>query len=80
MAHLRTGSRPVSPVPEGLSGGHQLVVAGLHRGGHSAQLWDDLDAGHRWVTDDGRSCLVLLFLMGLGALGALGALGPRRFL
>ncbi len=46
MADICTSSGPVCPVSEGHSGGNQLVVAGLHGGGHTTQLHDHMDAGH----------------------------------
>lgn len=55
MAVFCTSSGPVCPVSEGHSGGNQLVVAGLHGGGHTAQLWDHMDAGHPWASDHGTN-------------------------
>lgn len=55
MADFCTSSRPVCPVSEGHSGGNQLVVAGLHGGGHTAQLWDHVDAGHPRASDHGTN-------------------------
>ena len=51
MADFRSSSGPVCPVSESLSGGNQLVVTGLHGSGHTAQLWDHMDAGHPRATD-----------------------------
>lgn len=53
MADLCTSSRPVRQVPGGLSGANQLVVPGLHGGGHPAQLRDHVDAGHPRAADHG---------------------------
>lgn len=50
MDDLCTSSRPVRPVSKGQSGGNQLVVTGLHAGGHTGQLWDHMDAGHPRAT------------------------------
>lgn len=55
MADLCTSSRPVCPVSEGHPGGDQLVVTGLHGGGHTAQLRDHVDAGHPRATDHGTT-------------------------
>lgn len=55
MADLCTSSRPVGPVPQGWSGGNQLVVNDLHGGGHTRQLWDHMDAGHRGTTGHGTN-------------------------
>lgn len=53
MADLCTSRGPVCPVSEGQSGGSQLVVTGLHGCGHTAELWDHMDAGHLRATDHG---------------------------
>lgn len=53
MADICTSSRRVGRVSEGQSGGHQLVVTGLHGGGHPAELWDHMDAGHPRASDHG---------------------------
>lgn len=55
MADLCTSSRRVCQISERHSGGNQLVVTGLHGGGHTAQLWDNMDDGHPRATDHGMS-------------------------
>ena len=55
MADLCPSSRPVCRVPAGLPRCDQLVVTSLHGGGHTAQLRDHLDAGHRRAAGHGMN-------------------------